>query len=76
MLLSRVSAAAAARHGVAIEAEAFIGEQHVLLLVVEAASLEAVGQFLALLPGPGDLVILPAFTAEEVVGRGGCGPSA
>lgn len=76
MLLSRVSAATAAHLGVTIEAEAFICEQHVLLLVVEAASLEAVGQFLALLPGPGDLVILPSFTAEEAVERGGCGPSA
>jgi hypothetical protein len=76
LLLSRVSAAAAARHGVTIEAEAFIGVQHVLLLVVEAASPEAVAQFLAFLPGSGDLMILPAFTAEEAVEHGGCEPSA
>lgn len=78
-MLSRVSAAAAARHGVSIEAEAFIGvqhERHVLLLVVEAASPEAVKQFLAFLPGSGDLIIVPAFTAEEAVERGGCGPCA
>src|SRR6266404_5352107 len=66
-LLSRVSAAAAARYGVTIEVEAFIADQHVLLLVVDAASLEAVSQFLMLLPGCGDLTVLPAFTAEEAV---------
>jgi len=71
-LLSRVSAAAAARYGVTIEVEAFIADQHVLLLVVDAASLEAVSQFLMLLPGCGDLTVLPAFTAEEAVERGGC----
>jgi hypothetical protein len=76
LLLSRVSAAVAARHGVTIEAEAFIGAPHVLLLVVEAASLAAVKQFLAFLPDSGDLMILPAFTAEEAVEHGGCEPSA
>ena len=76
LLLSRVSAATAARHGVTIEAEAFVSGQHVLLLVMEAADRDAVERFLASLPGPGDLVILPAFTAEEAVERGGCGPSA
>jgi hypothetical protein len=48
----------------------------VLLLVVEAASLEAVERFLAVLPDPGDLTILPASTAEEAVERGNCEPSA
>jgi hypothetical protein len=76
LLLSRVSAAAAAGYGVTIEAEAFIADQHVLLLVVQAARPEAVGQFLSLLPCPGDLVVLPAFTAEEAIERGGCGPAA
>jgi hypothetical protein len=71
-LLSHVSAAAAARYGVTIEAEAFIADQHVLLLVVDAASLEAVSQFLASLPGCGDLTVVPAFTAEQAVEGGGC----
>lgn len=74
LLLSRISTAAAARYGVTIEAEAFIGARHVLLLVVEAASQEAVERFLAVLPGPGDLLVLPALTAEEAVERGNCGP--
>lgn len=76
LLLSHISTATAARYGIAIEAEAFIGTQHVLLLVVEAVSLEAVERFLAVLPGPGDLTILPASTAEEAVERGNCEPSA
>ena len=47
LLLSRVSAAAAARYGVTIEAEALIDGEHLLLLVVQAASQEAVERFLA-----------------------------
>ena len=76
LLLSRISTATAARYGVTIEAEAFLEAQHVLLLVVEAASPEAVAHFLSVLPRPGDLTVLPALTAEEAVTRGGCGPSA
>ena len=75
LLLSRVSAAAAARYGVIIEAEALIDGEHLLLLVVQAASREAVERFLAFLPGPGCLRILPACSAEEAVQRGGCGPA-
>ena len=73
LLLSRVSAAAAARYGVTIEAEALIDGEHLLLLVVQAASQEAVERFLAFLPGPGCLRILSACSAEEAVQRGGCG---
>jgi hypothetical protein len=75
LLLSHVSAAAAARYGVSIEAEALIDGEHCLLLVVEAASQEAVERFLAFLPHPGGLRVLPASTAEEAVERGGCGPA-
>ena len=73
LLLSRVSAAAAARYGVTIEAEALIDGEHCLLLVVEAATREAVERFLAFLPGPGCLRVRPACSAEEAVQRGGCG---
>jgi hypothetical protein len=59
LLLSRVSAATAARYGVTIEAEAFIHEEHLMLLVVQAASQEAVERFLAFLPGPHSLRVLP-----------------
>ena len=76
LLLSRVSAATAARYGVTIEAEALIDGEHLLLLVVQAASPEAVERFLAFLPGPGCLRILSACTAEEAVQRGGCGSAA
>lgn len=75
LLLSRVSAAAAASYGVTIEAEALIDGEHLLLLVVQAASQEAVERFLAFLPGPGYLRVLPACSAEDAVQRGGCGPA-
>jgi len=73
-LLSRLSAAAAARYGVTIQAEAFLDEEHLLLLVVQAASPEAVRRFLAFLSSSGELRVLPACTAEQAVDRGGCGP--
>ena len=76
LLLSRVSAATAARYGVTIEAEALIDAEHLLLLVVQAASPDAVERFLAFLPGPGCLRVLSACTAEEAVQRGCCGPAA
>ena len=46
-LLSQISAAAAARHGVTIEAEALIDGEHRLLLVLDAADQQAVEAFLA-----------------------------
>jgi len=72
---SRVSAATAARYGVTIEAGALIDGEHLLLLVVRAASQQAVERFLAFLPGPGCLRVRPACSAEEAVQRGGCGPA-
>ena len=59
LLLSRVSAATAARYGVTIEAEALIDGEHLLLLVVQAASQQAVERFLDVLARPG----LPAGPA-------------
>jgi hypothetical protein len=75
LLLSRVSAATAARYGVTIEAEALFEGEHCLLLVVDAPSRQAVERFLAFLPHPGGLQVLPASCAEEAVERGGCGPA-
>jgi hypothetical protein len=76
LLLSRVSAAAAARYGVSIQAEALLDGEHLLLLVVQAPSAQAVRRFLAFLPGPDGLQVEPACTAEQAVGRGGCGVAA
>jgi hypothetical protein len=74
LLLSHVSAATAARYGVTIEAEALIDGEHCLLLVVEADSQQAVERFLAFLPHQDGLQVRPAFSAEEAVERGCCGP--
>jgi hypothetical protein len=75
LLLSRVSTASAARYGVTIEAEALLDGEHLLLLVLQAPSREAVERFLAFLPGRGNLRVRPACTAEQAVQRGGCGPA-
>jgi hypothetical protein len=75
LLLSRVSAATAARYGVTIEAEALIDGEHLLLLVVQAASQQAVERVLEFVPGPGCLRVRPACSAEDAVRRGGCGPA-
>lgn len=72
-LLSRISAAAAASHGVRIEAEALLDGEHRLLLVVDAANREAVEDFLGFLLPYGELQVLPASTAEQAVQRGVCG---
>ena len=71
-LLAHVSAATAARHGVAIEAEAVIEGEHGLLLIVEAADRERVERFLDFLAGFGSIEVLPACSSEGAVARGGC----
>jgi hypothetical protein len=73
-LLSRISAANAARHGVTIAAEALIDGEHRLVLIVDAANSEAVERFLGFLLHFGDLQIRAASTAEEAVQRRGCEP--
>jgi hypothetical protein len=73
-LLSRISAANAARHGVTIAAEALIDGEHRLVLIVEATDRQAVERFLAFLLQFGDLQIRAASTAEEAVQRQGCDP--
>ena len=71
-LLAHISAANAARYGVAIQAEALLDDEHRLLFVLEAADRAAVERFLAFLLPLGDLQVLPASSAEQVVARGGC----
>ena len=71
-LLTRISAANAARHGVTIDAEALIDGEHRLILIVQAADREAVARFLAFLRRFGDLQIMAASTAEEATRRRGC----
>ncbi len=68
-LLSRVSAGAAARHGVAIEAEALVDTEHRLLLVVHAADQRTVEEYLGFLRESGELEVLPASTVEGAVER-------
>jgi hypothetical protein len=74
-LLSQISAANAARHGVTINAEAIIDGGHRLILILEAGGTEAVQRFLAFLLEFGDLQIMAASTAEEAIKRQGCDPA-
>jgi hypothetical protein len=71
-LLAHVSAANAARYGVAIQAEAVLDGEHCLLLVVQAADREQVERFMAFFAGRGSVQVLPASSAEDAVARGGC----
>ena len=74
-LLAHISAASAARCGIVIQAEAVIDHEHRLLFVLEAANRESVECFLDFLLQFGDLQVLPASSAEQAAGRGGCGMS-
>jgi hypothetical protein len=67
-----MSAATAARHGVAIQAEAVIVGQHRLILTVEAARRESVEAFMAFFARFGAIYVLEATTAEDAVARGDC----
>ena len=71
-LLAHVSAAAAARYGVAIQAEAVLDGAHALLLVVEAAQRAQVERVMAVFARSGSAQVWPASSAQEAVARGGC----
>jgi hypothetical protein len=72
LLLAHVSAATAARSGVAIQAEAVIDQEHGLILVLEAADREHVERFMAFFARFGSVQVLPASVSEAAVARGSC----
>src|SRR5205823_12253623 len=72
LLLAHVSAATAARYGLAIQAEAVLDEAHELILIVEAAEQAQVERFMALFARFGSVQVWPASSSEEAVARGGC----
>lgn len=73
LLLAQVSAATAARYGVAIQAEALLDDAHELLLIVEAADRAQVERYMGAFARWGSVRVLPASTAEAAAARGGCG---
>src|ERR671932_2096305 len=73
LLLTHVSAASAARYGLAIQAEAVLDEAHELLLVVEAAERAQVERFMAVFARFGSVQVWRASSCEVAVARGGCG---
>jgi len=72
LLLAHVSAATAARYGLAIQAEAVLNEAHKLILVVEATDQAQVERFMAVLARYGSVQVWPASSSEEAVARGSC----
>jgi hypothetical protein len=72
MLLSHLSAANAANHGVSIQAEAVANDKHTLYLIAEAGDEEQMRQFLAPFAQAGSVELLPASSCEVVINRGGC----
>jgi hypothetical protein len=72
MLLSRLSAANTAKHGVSLQAEAVANDKHTLYLIAEADAEEQVTRFLAPFAQVGSVELLPASSCEVVINRGGC----
>jgi len=72
LLLAHVSAATAARYGVAIQAEAVVDGEHGLLLIVEAAEREQVEAFMSFFARLGQVQVRSASSSDEAVARGGC----
>jgi hypothetical protein len=70
---THLSAANAARHGVAIQAEAVIVGQHRVILTVEATCRRSVEAFMAFFSQFGETEVLEAVTAEDAVAHGCCG---
>ena len=70
-LLAHISAATAARYGVAIQAEAVL-EEHAIYLVLQAASQEQVERYMAYFAPLGAVWVRPAVSGEVAVTRQGC----
>lgn len=67
--LAHLSAAVAARYGVAIQAEAVLQEEPGQILILEAADRESVEAFMSFFTRWGEVRVLSACTAEEAVAR-------
>lgn len=70
-LLAHISAATAARYGVAIQAEAVL-EEHAIYLILQAASREQVESYMAYFAPLGTVRVSPAVSGEEAATRHGC----
>lgn len=71
-LSTYISAAVAARYGVAILADAVLEGQHNLVLVVEAANRACVESFMGFFTRWGEVQIFSASSVDEAVTSGGC----
>jgi|TARA_B100001971_G_C17793951_1_gene335975 uncharacterized protein with GYD domain len=72
MLLRCLTNEHAAKFGVQILAEAMVGGQHSLHLILEATDTDGVQKFMAPFAQGGSVAVLPASPCETVVSRGKC----
>ncbi len=72
MLLRCLTNEHAAKFGVQILAEAIVGGQHSLHLILEATDTDGVQKFMAPFAQGGSVAVLPASPCETVVSQGKC----
>ena len=75
MFHTHLSAASAARYGVAIQADAVVVGEHRLILTLEAPDREHVQQYMTFFVRFGQTTVLSAVTADEALARGRCAES-
>lgn len=73
-VLIKISAARAARYGLAIQAEAVLDADRSLVLIVEAAGRTQVEEFMVAFAGWGRVHVYPASSAEETAKQGNWRP--
>jgi len=73
MLLNHLSRPNVSRHGVLIQGEAVVRDEHTLFLIVEAGDEGQVREFMQPFAMAGSLDVYPASTCARVVASGGCG---
>ncbi len=72
MLLSHLSPANAAAHGITIHGEAVVNNAHTMYLIVDAPDQERLDKFMAPFAQAGSVEILPASSCAAVINRRGC----
>src|SRR5262245_51789242 len=72
MLLSHVSRASARRYGVDIKGEAVVEGDHVMYMILDAATEADVRRFVAPFAQAGTVDVYPALTCARAVASGGC----
>lgn len=72
-LLNHLSRPNVRQHGVEIQSEAIVEEEHALYMIVESSDEEHVAEFMQPFAMVGSVGVYPASTCVRVVASGGCG---